>query len=456
MFDILESNGLIKGARPNKKKLLSLKSKEIFDLARELSKPTQIIPQSTSVDTRLSHSASFSLAGAAEECSVMNCRLEKLDSLLRFAALYSDTVYIQNYFSDYQHTEDYDEILLRDNFIGNILCLLKAKPLIDKGLVKIYAFEGHMCADCIGDKIVKNEKHSGKKIQAAYKETIKEITSTLSMQAFCDGEYFTLNISAPDDVIEHGGVVLTQKFPFDFFAESKTLFKKVLKGEVVELSKSLIQKSGFGEFTANKIIENITYEAFLNSTLKTTFVTNRSSHIKFLSKISNNALQEDRNRIAGKYLQAIVPVAAEVDIEDIVKLRSRERDSFIRFRGALNKAIDEYYNRKKSFTEKEAKELYHDIIAPEISGLENKMKKASKDLINDSLRSAVGIVGSISFGMYSGILPPNWMAIAKTAGLLKFGGDFIKGIMSLGDGRNEIKTEDYYFLWKLRRLASAK
>ena len=389
-------------------------------------------------------------------------RISTLRSIVRSGhhgpdfALYSDTVYIQNYFSDYQHTEEFDEVLLRDNFIGNILCLLKAKPLIDKGLVKVFAFEGHMCADCIGDKIVKNEKHSGKKIQAAYNETIKEITSTLSMQAFCDGEFFKLNISAPDDVIEHGGVVYTKKFPFDFFAESKTLFRKVLSGEVVELSKSMVRKSGFGEYTANKIIENITYEAFLNSTLKTNFVTNRSSHIKFLSKVSNNAPQEDRNRIAGKYLQTIVPVAAEVDIQDIIKLRSRERDSFIQFRGALNRAIDEYYGRKKSFTEKEAKELYHDVIAPEVSGLEIKVKKASKDLKNDSFRSAAGIVGSISFGMYSGVLPPNWMAIAQAAGLFKFGSDFIKGVMALGDARNEIKTEDYYFLWKLKSLASAK
>ena len=140
----------------------------------------------------------------------------------------------------------------------------------------------------------------------------------------------------------------------------------------------------------------------------------------------------------------------DISIKDILKLRNREKEAFISFRNAFNEALNEFSGSAESFDENDAKELHEDIINPKLVILDKKIKAAKKDLIKKPFRSITGIVGVISFGILTGIIPSDIATIAKTIGLIKFGSDTIQQTMALGDSEDKIKSDHFYFLWKVR------
>ncbi len=48
-------------------------------------------------------------------------------------------------------------------------------------------------------------------------------------------------------------------------------------------------------------------------------------------------------------------------------------------------------------------------------------------------------------------MPADMSTVAKTIGLVKFGADMIEHTMALGDKDNSIKSDHFYFLWKVQK-----
>jgi hypothetical protein len=140
-------------------------------------------------------------------------------------------------------------------------------------------------------------------------------------------------------------------------------------------------------------------------------------------------------------------------LPDIIKLRQREEEAFITYRQALNQAIGNFASYNAVFTEQDARALYGDVIAPSLAQLEQKVNQAKRDLIRKPVRSFVGIVGAISFGILTGLVPQNIINIAQTIGLAKFGADILKDMMALGDKEDAIRSDHFYFLWKVKKKA---
>jgi hypothetical protein len=150
-------------------------------------------------------------------------------------------------------------------------------------------------------------------------------------------------------------------------------------------------------------------------------------------------------------LSSIVPFIEDVALADIMKLRKREEESFISYRQALNKAIDTFRSSGDDFTVHDAQALHADVIAPSLATLDRSVEEAKKDLISKPFRSLAGIVGVISFGMLTGLVPPDIAPLAKTIGLIKFAGDLVKDTMAVGDKERVIRNDQFYFLWKLKK-----
>ncbi len=187
--------------------------------------------------------------------------------------------------------------------------------------------------------------------------------------------------------------------------------------------------------------------------LNTAFLTESDIHISFLNSLHELPIVQKQNAISAKHLTSIVPFVEDVKLTDIIKLRNREEDAFINYRRALSSAIAEFVKPGEQFTKKEARALHADIIAPSLASLNIKVKQAKRDLVRKPLRSLAGVVGSISFGMLTGLISPDIPAIAKTIGLVGFGAKFIGDVMALGDSEDKIANEHLYFLWKIKKKA---
>ncbi len=101
----------------------------------------------------------------------------------------------------------------------------------------------------------------------------------------------------------------------------------------------------------------------------------------------------------------------------------------------------------------DAKNLYADIIAPEIARLDKKVSEAKRDLVMKPLASAVGTVAVIAFGAYAGMMPTELSQLASLLGLTKTVYDTATKTAELADVNKAIRPEDYYYIWKVKHLS---
>lgn len=448
ILQFLKEKNLINKRGPRDRLIDSLSLTDFVDIAQELEsiiksghKPVQ--------NSIFSHSASFGLGGSSSECSHIGCRLERIDKLARFALMYSDKVFIGSFFSQYADINSVDQLKrAKEGLFDDLLIVKSISPLLENGLINFFAPETNMCFSCqarrfIGGKAESLLDRSNRKLQADY-------LCNMSAEAERNSNGYSFICNGPVPFFDHARVG-TRFIAPEALIKRPSILEKIEKGNTVSLSKTLIKDLGLHLEYAHQIVANAIYGLATSHCLKTTFLTENDLHIQFLNTLHSNSKTRNRNLIAEKHLTSILPFVADVDLKNLIKLRQREEEAFILYRQALNQAIENFNSASGEFSEKDAQALYSDIIAPSLAQLDIKIKNAKKDLIEKPLRSLIGVVGVLSFGLLTGIVPSDISEIVKVLGLLKFGTDFIQDGMAIGSNERSVMKDQFYFLWKVRK-----
>jgi hypothetical protein len=190
--------------------------------------------------------------------------------------------------------------------------------------------------------------------------------------------------------------------------------------------------------------------------LGTSYLSDTKLPIEVLSAISGDVDLARRNSLVQKHLTSLVPFLGEVSAASVLKLRQREEESFLTYRQALNKAIDDVRAQRSDFSERDARSLYSDVIAPELARLDRVVKTARREILKDVGRSIAGWSAAISFGMYAGFLPEQLLLAAKALGLTKVLADIGTAISRLASPEDAIRKENLFFLWKVRQLSERR
>ena len=85
--------------------------------------------------------------------------------------------------------------------------------------------------------------------------------------------------------------------------------------------------------------------------------------------------------------------------------------------------------------------------------IEQSTKIATFDLIKKPLIASVGIGAVLGVGAYTGLLTGDLSVAAKALGLGKIVYDGVTSSVEGIDALKERKQADYYFLWRMQRLA---
>ena len=275
-----------------------------------------------------------------------------------------------------------------------------------------------------------------------------------------DQDHCEIEYAAPEPYLPHP-IIWSNEANYrelhEAVAQMPRLMKAISKGDSAPLSKAAIKQLELHHFCANKVVDSASYGILTANLLKASFLTDNVLDISFLQSITKDKKGkgnpfEERNRTAFNHLTSIVPFAADVSISNLIKIRKREEEAFIKYRRALNEAIDTYKSNSSSFSEKDARALYSDVIAPGLVDLNQSVQVAKRDLVKKAYRSIIAVVGAISFGIYTGFIPTELAEMAKIIGFTKIATDIIGNLLPAGDANESIKTEDLYFLWQVRRL----
>lgn len=173
----IEGYDLIKSKKVNIEKISSLKFSKLLDFADDISSYlSQTPPQNC--NNLFEHTASLALGGGRDECNSFKCRQNRLLSLSRYAALYCDKVYIDNFLSDYApsfgHPPKNDSQYFRRRVAEDIALLISIRPLISNNIVIPYNISKHYCVGCMSEIVFgKDSKRILKKVARSLSDEVR-------------------------------------------------------------------------------------------------------------------------------------------------------------------------------------------------------------------------------------------------------------------------------------------
>ncbi len=448
LFEFLKDLDLVKRNRVNVSLVDTLPRRELYKVAEVLTNLAET-QRPKAADTTFTHSASQSIA-SRWNCTFLPHRLAQLNDLANFAALYSDCVYVENFFLDYEHFGDLR--FLRESLHDDLWMLIAMKPLLDAGRIRFYTPELHSCLHCFEAVFGEETK---RKIDKGYKALTKDFfkNSKVSLIGY-DRRVCKFELDGPEPFYRHPMVMI---YPGrgrirDAVSDKPKLLENLKDSGKVPLPVSLARNLQLQRKFSGIIANSATFGILASEILKTSFLTDNPLDISFLRSISDQPDVDARNKVAFEHLSSIVPFVGDIRIPDLIKLRHREEEAFLNYRKALNKAIADFRSSDSNFTEKQAREIYSDVIQPRLAALDKRVKIAKKDLLKKGVRSLVAAAGVISFGLYSGLFSAETAELIKNLGLAKIAYDAAQTVIPIGEARSAIKNDDLYFLWKAKKL----
>lgn len=252
LFDRLENAGFIRGTNLNRSAIEHALPVDILDFAQESCELTSAkdLPQDNSL---LAHSASISLGCGRWPCAALGCRLKRAEHLAHFAALYSDRVYIRNFFSDYvEHLEDghlTDESALRAEFAEDLELLTYLRPLIDSEKI-LPITPPNYCLHCLAKHSLGLEDE--KQLTKALRSLVQRMENEVDVSLSCvQGKLYSIVAKGPEDLLDHGSSYWLSETAPPNLDTIPRISERVQKGETVLLSKWALRKIGHAAYLAS-------------------------------------------------------------------------------------------------------------------------------------------------------------------------------------------------------------
>lgn len=386
--------------------------------------------------------ANSTLGGAAYPCSALECRLNNLDNLLRFSALYADKVLIQSPIDAHYERLESDMDIDRVSLATDIIILLYIKPLVLNGIVGFFSSYICLCQECL-KKIVKKEddiKSSLEEMQSfIYDDCYKNIQCTLQRDE--DGvAYFAIQGAEKYGYHKQTDIL--------FVKEPQHISELLLDKASVKLTSKMMKKFGVIEDLINPAVNDL-FQAQINTMfLDSSYITNRVFDAEIIEFIKNKDISGDlidRANLISDDLFHRVPLISDVRVEDIVELRLKDGQSFVNYRDSLNRILKDY----KKLDRKAITEIQRDIIDPELHSIERTISLNRSSLLKAAGRDVILTGLGVGIGLFSGILPFDYAAVLGVMGGIPTLSNILSNI-GKGNSKGCVKNNNFYFLFKLQ------
>jgi hypothetical protein len=444
VFDVLESNGL----------LSEVDATQIYGLSREV-----VVKLYEGVYTTIFDSQQRQIiAGAVEPlqidpftffagasvrgdsgCGAPLCRIQKIDFLGRYAALYANEVVVP---LPLTHPEKVHAVAeAKKSLARSATTLLRLRPLITQGIIRPVVMRTTHC---------EHEIKWVDQMRAVVHELADE-AAKLSLAEF-DLEYqlpekaptglSTVYINGPGDFLEHGNIVnVFRESPgwklrsWRYDSEGKT----ILRGK---------KKLWFVRLLFNEIANNTSFYLAYGRLQKARFLTDLPGEAFVLDWLTGDE-RLAASTSAMKLLTHAVPILADVPIATVMRIRREERDSFESYRMAVTKIAREVLQRKSRLSRKEAREMLRALVEPEIMSIRKEIRSERERQARRISGGLASLAAGVAIGAFGGLPIAVTGAIAGAAALV--GGRLLAKAAdeACEHGTNLRQQNDLYFLVRL-------
>lgn len=424
----------------------------VVDMVLELSELVPISPPHPSHDGTLNILPDHITSGYG--CISPECRTIAAQELGVLSGLYFDTTYVTSCFHvsssymDAEHLNRADDLYLRERVAGDICWLMRAKPLIEAGIIRLIEPMICLCPGC-------RQKYIPASAEAAISELAEKMTDRLisncsiSITRFIVKRqiYYGLCMEGPSDLLPDGAL-RAMRNP----REVPLLVRKLCpaKGKVT-LDASTAKKSMIPQGAVEDAMREVIFGLLASRLYDVNYLTQQTIDRYFLraagAKDSERAQQA---KIAARLAHRL-PVVRDVPLRQIVEIRNTEPEAFISYRRGITSGIDHLSGTGAPISENDMDEFYSDCIAPEILRIEAQFQRERKRRFASAGRTALVYSAAVGLGLAMGILPPTAATILGAVGGAQAADAIIKGAIEAIDIPQSIRASDFYLLWRISR-----
>jgi hypothetical protein len=372
-------------------------------------------------------------------CGAPLCRIQKIDFLGRYAALYANEVVVP---LPLTHPEKVHAVAeAKESLARTATTLLRLRPLITQGIIRPVVMRTTHC---------EHEIKWVEQMQAVVHE-MADVQAKLSLAEF-DLEYqrpekaptglSTVYLDGPRDFLEHGNIVNVFRESPDWRLKSwryDNEGKTILRGT---------RKLWFVRLLFNEIANNTSFYLAYGRLQKARFLTDLPGEAFVLDWLTG----DERLAASTSAMQLLtheVPILADVPIATVMRIRREERDSFESYRMAVTKIAREVLQRKSRLSRKEAQEMLKTLIEPKILSLQKEIRFERKRQAHRIIGGLSSLAAGVAIGFFGGLPIAVAGAIAGAAALV--GGRLLAKAAeeACEHGTNLRQQNDLYFIVRL-------
>jgi hypothetical protein len=435
-FTMLERWRVFSGTRPNVE-FLSWDFEKVSEFIGECLAMLPYHYQAAS--SNFVFTANSSMSGGRWPCAHIGCRLERIESLVQFAALYSDKVLIADPFDGIGQTRDNERARLM--ILDNLSILVKLKPLIEIGIIGVAPSIFPLCAECDASAR-EGSSDLRRQLEEAVADLAQECTQRLTFSSGRRGDDAFVVVTGPDDLVENGEHSLhhlPNRIARNIGRDGRHIFYPRERRFIV---RNLI---------VDPIVSDLISQQFIARFLRVSYLSNRRRDVDLLRKINKGAERVVSDKMV-RALEHSLPVVLGLGPEEIMKLRRRDGEAFQVYRDALDKVLKSASGDK----EESVLEAFNDLVRPEINKIEAtvaSIKKMARSAIRERIIFGSGL---ITVGLLANIVPTGFGAAASWLGGAAFANDLLREVSKLIKEPAEVRQSDFYFLWKMHRQAKSR
>jgi len=140
----------------------------------------------------------------------------------------------------------------------------------------------------------------------------------------------------------------------------------------------------------------------------------------------------------------------------VLKVRREEPEAFANYRVSLTGIVKNHVATGGTVGKKEAKEIYEDILRPNLLALQTKAKNFRRANLNKGLLKAAASWVLVAIGIYAGILRSDISKLVTAVGGFNIARDLAEALGAIGTNPDEVRNHNLYFLLRLGQSAGIR
>jgi hypothetical protein len=368
------------------------------------------------------------------------CRSGKIESLARFAALYSDETIIP--LPLLRPDKELSFARARLDLFSTIESLIRMRPLVELGIAKPAVMS--TAVQC---------KH-----ELAETQELIDIASSVADQladavidqftmfyepGTGDESSPTLYIRGPEEYLEHGQIVARLPEVPEWAAKSW----RPNRDGLIRVPNRTARRIGIVQALFQRIASDTTFHLAYGIPRRAKMITDLPGDTELLRAIDqeDSEVQNQRTVLLNALSHAL-PFTEELSLAETVKLREELRGAFEQYRFAIT-SIVRSHERDAGLTPRIATQIFKDELQPKINALENQIQAERTRMRNKALATGGVISVIVALGLLGTILPSMALGLLGGAATMKVADQIGDAISP----QPQTVSNDLYFLLKLKQ-----